>query len=737
MAFHGSVPQYHLEEKLIESHHTFDGSSLPALTCFTCDTQTTMSRQSFSNQSELITIIKRCRVHAEEKSARALIVINMTPENWLQQFAQDIELPFIEASNATDRADRITSLLGTEQTQLIHQLAQRFDAGLFAAITGTIKAGGALIIGLPPGSGGHLYKRFHKILSVLSRRHSDTVLTAHYVPPHAQPRVKQSIIPLEQLERLAKPATSRITHAAKQEQDQLFEIACDYFNQHRRACILITGRRGRGKSMLMARLANWLDDKQLRYSLTAASQSGVSTIYQHCPSAKRAFVSADNASSAITDRLLVDEAGSLSLATLKRLLGTYEQVVFSTTVEGYENAGRAFDIRFAPKIRASYSHVLDLHPSEPWRWTKFDPLEQLVDQLLLTDQASLTNELTYPTRGATDSICTASTNSNSTCKEQSSASMAATTAAGRSLPVTHSTPRQIEQAELADDELKLLKLFTLLRDTHYQTTTQDLEHLLDSPDIQIWVIEKGQEIIATALLTLEGEIDSTLHEAIVSKKRRLPHQLLPQLLAQTANAHEALNARYARVIRISVAQSMRRTGVASNLIRYIETHLSDEQDGVSAMGASFASDSASTAFWVANDYTEYHRGFKRNPRTGKQAVAMIKALESTVDEIIDRAVQIHSDNCLVRRQLEYSPTSPTASAAFDSVHNAAMEPINYDNALLQRFAANQRSLNDTLGSLDRIAKRHGFSLHNVPENRKHYETSLRESIATLLLADGS
>jgi len=681
-----------------------------------------MSRRSFSNHLELMSIARHCCSQAAERSMRAVVVIELTSESCLVQLAQSYALPFIEASNSIDRSDRIASLLGTEQPMLVHQLAARFDTGLFAALSGTIKAGGALIVGLPPDSPSHSYQRFHKILMVLQHRYPAMVVTARYLPNDNE----QPERPSNSLDQLHKTAAPRVSLAAREEQDRLFDKACNYLTRHQHACILITGRRGRGKSMLLARLANWLDGKRLGYTLTAASQSGVTTIYQHCSSAKRAFVSADNASSATTHTLLVDEAGSLPLATLGKLLAAYQQVVLSTTLEGYENAGRAFDIRFAPQIRKSHAQVLDLHPVEPWRWGRLDPLEQLVDQLLLTDQANLTNNLAYSTHPAT--VLT-----NKTPQLAGVATAAIEKPRSQTMPAV---PRKIEQAELAADEYRLHSLFTLFRNTHYQTSTQDLEHLLDSPSIDIWTMENGHKIIAAVLLTYEGKIEDNLQEAIVSKKRRLTHQLLPQLLAQSANTAVALKAHYARVIRISVAQTMRRRGLASQLIQHIESQLGHQENGAQTMGASFAADPASIAFWQSNGYTEFHRGFKRNPRTGKQAVAMIKTWDSTVDSVVVHARQIHADNSLIRHQLEHTPVGRAIRATPEGNHAAATAPRHYDHSLLVRFSANERSLNDTLGSLDRFVRRHGFALYNhAGAHRKSYEASLRDAVAKLLLAD--
>ncbi|MFK7857024.1 MAG: GNAT family N-acetyltransferase [Granulosicoccus sp.] len=688
-----------------------------------------MSRRSFSNHKELMAIVNQCREKAAHSAVRAFIVIELVPDSWLLSFSQDNSIPFIKSGSATDRSDRISAILGGEHECLIHSLSERFDLGLFAALAGTIRAGGVLIVAVPNTAHNTMRHRLHKIHSLLMQRYPDVFLREHFktTANKAQPSEligtqDQAVVP------------DRITVApiSLAEQDSLYAQSCEFLAQHKKGCILITGRRGRGKSMLVARLANWLHEQQRGYSITAANQSALTTIYQNCPTAREAFVSIET-NKAANRILLIDEAGSLPVATLNHYLKSYDQVVFCTTVEGYEIAGRAFDVRFSAQLLASHKHVLALNAVEPWRWAKDDPLEVLVDQLLLTNQAALTNDL----------VCSVKPEAVSFNTQQP--------ASGDSLVLHHSQKpkklpgigiaRRIDQAELADNEHKLHSLFTLLRTTHYQTSTQDLEHLLDSPAMQIWVVESENAIDAVVLLTLEGGIESDVHEAIVSKKRRLRHHLLPQLLAQSANSPASLSYSFARIIRISVVGAKRRKGVASQLLSFIEAQLRNDKNPPVAMGASFASDCSSIAFWQHNGYVEFHRGFRQNPRTGKKAVAMVKTWDAKIEADVKTAVQIHSDNSHAGDQLSQHPTkdngvsSKTDIAAAQSPESRRSDEARpYDHALLTRFAANQRSMQDTLGPLLRLAKRYDFSLpdHESLQDRKAFERTLRQSVADIL-----
>jgi tRNA(Met) cytidine acetyltransferase len=277
--------------------------------------------------------------------------------------------------------------------------------------------------------------------------------------------------------------------------------------------------------------------------------------------------------------------------------------------------------------------------------------------------------------------------------------------------------RLLDRAALALDEALLRQVYGLLRDTHYQTSAADLSHLLDAPDLQLWVLEEGGQTKAALMLVLEGGIDPCLHEAIVSKQRRLPHQLLPQLLAQSANAAIALAPIYGRVIRIAVAASDRRRGLGSKLLRAVESATTLPTGHASGVGASFASDAISVSFWQRNGYTRFHTGFRSNPRTGKPAIAVIKCKDPALEPVVKIAATIHDDN---QRWLHDDPTEADSQLQ--------------DAQLLQRFIKGQRSVHDTFAALSRLARQQDMLplQHDPATSRRRYEAALREAVKATL-----
>ena len=638
---------------------------------------------------------------------RALILLTSPPDGALSDFAALHQLPFIGAVHVADRADRITEILGSEFDILIHETHDHVDSGLLAALTGTIKAGGVLVLGLPfphpenasTSSLSHFNRRFIRLLSEMVLRFPGKVqwlhgqITSDYLAQMSTLKrlgMRSDTISPEPVSSVTCPSLAWAT--AHQEQDTLLKSACDYLNDHPQGCIAITGRRGRGKSALLGQIANWLNEQNITFAVTAARQSALASLHRHS-TGHCDFLAPPDAHRSGCQVLLVDEASSLPLSLLESFLETHQHVIYCSTVEGYENTGRAFAVRFIQLLKKRFAHALTLQPSAPWRWDAGDPLEYLIDTLLMggNDKA--------------DHTLLPVSERNPVTSQTGSATVARSSPPGQHI-------RLLDRAALALDEAMLRQVYGLLRDTHYQTSATDLSHMLDAPDLQLWVLEEGGQAKAALMLVLEGGIDPCLHEAIVSKQRRLPHQLLPQLLAQSANEAKALMAIVGRVIRIAVAEPDRRRGLGSQLLHIVESATMTPEGHASGLGASFASDTVSVAFWQRNGYTRFHTGFRSNPRTGKPAVAVIKSHDPVLGSVMQLAVNIHDDN------LRWIHGDPQES------HYPGQ-----DVELLRRFIKGQRSVHDTFAALSRLARQHNLPLqHKSPISRRRYEAILREAV---------
>ncbi len=668
-----------------------------------------MSRQIVSNRGDLAQIIDNRFTTDCRNPHRVLIVIEMAPPLWLETFAHSAQIKFIPADTLADRADQISALLGQEHEILAHAVNEPMDAGLLAALAGTLTHGGTLVLALPQQAEkfdstgrvedfntSHFSERFKKLLYKAEHNHPEQIVLVQ-----VSEDASASTMPMPAAHKTTdNKFTPNPAKSASEEQDRLLKEAYDHLTNSDRACVSIVGKRGRGKTSLLARIANRIHASAGTYSVTALNKTALTSFHRQTDhSSTRYFQTAAAIPLKDNQVVLVDEAANLPIQVLHELLLKHDKLVFCTTVEGYESAGRAFQTRFSKQLREAFDSPLYLSPAHPWRWRKNDPIENFIDRLVLNSSKGGSSNDDIQQQAPYD-------------LEESSVHFV-----------------QIEQSSLASSEELLQNVYGLLRDTHYQTNVKDLQHLLDGPDIQIWALKStnATDIIAVAIVSIEPAIEASLHSAIVDKQRRLPHHLLAQLLAQCANNSLPLSKRLARVTRISVHENFRRIGLGSKLLNAIEHHLlssvnSDER--IDAIGASFTKDPVSVNFWQSNGYKEFHEGFRKNPRTALPSSAVLKSNSDDISTVLQTAIDIHTDNQLWRER--FANSSPYQ-------HDLPEQVPESDLRLLNQFVKGYRSAHDTFAAICRLGiRRHTPLKYESGLSSRAQEKSIRQQVAALL-----
>ncbi|MFK8077501.1 MAG: GNAT family N-acetyltransferase [Granulosicoccus sp.] len=669
-----------------------------------------MSRLIVSNQGDLTRIISNRFTTDSRNPHRMLIVIELAPQLWLENYARSAQIKFISTDALADRADQISALLGQEHDILAHSVNEPMDAGLLAALAGTVTHNGVLLLSLPtspvsPAKGekfgnsmtSHFGARLSKLLTAAEKDHPVQIVLVRV----SEDRANSTPSPITVVQTTNSKHTSHHTTLAAQEQDQLLSQAYCHLTKSGRACISIVGKRGRGKTSLLARIANRIHASSGSYCITALNKTALGSFHQQTNHESTIHFQTPTAIPRRENQVvLVDEAANLPARVLHELLREHDKIVFCTTVEGYENAGRAFQNRFSKQLQEAFESPLFLKPVHPWRWREHDPLEQFIDHLVLNSPAQNESEEQID-------------------REDPPA-----------LEAQDVQLIQITQSSLVSSERLLENVYGLLRDTHYQTNVKDLQHLLDGSDIQIWALRLADatDIIAVAVVSIEPSIDSSLHSAIVDKQRRLPHHLLAQLLAQCANNSLPLSKQLARITRISVRENFRRMGLGSKLLNAIEHQLlsspnSDER--VDAIGASFAKDPVSVNFWQSNGYKEFHEGFRKNPRTALPSSAVLRSNNDDMNTVLQTAIDIHDDNQLWRKQF--------ADSSQYQQETLPEQVSDSDLRLLNQFIKGCRSAHDTFAAICRLGIRRNTSLkYDSKLSSRSQEKSIRQQVAAWL-----
>ncbi|MFC2992750.1 tRNA(Met) cytidine acetyltransferase TmcA [Halomonas tibetensis] len=511
---------------------------------------------------------------------------------------------------------RARTRLGGEQDLLVVDAVSPgagFDPDAFGALAGTLRAGGLLVLMTPPDWGERPDADYARLAEYPFRPEQ---LTSRYLARLAGllgaasevirwPVGDEPLLPL--LPALARSPVPPFGDADCLTADQA-EAVVRLVRQRRRRPLVITADRGRGKSAALGiACARLLAAGEAEILVTAPRPAAVESLFQRiaslCPAGQRQglafvlnerqvrFVAPDELTRLAREgaiggagaRLLVDEAAAIPAALLGEWLTAFPRIAFATTVHGYEGSGRGFAVRFLERLTREAPQWQGIHLSEPIRWAADDPLERLVDCLLLLDAEPLP------------------------------ASSSVSTVWQRILP-----------DELADDEHRLRALFGLLVQAHYRTTPGDLRRLLDGPGVGIGALVSDKTPVGVVLTGDEGGFDLELAERVARGERRPRGHLMAQSLAAHAGCREALTARLRRVVRIAVSASHRRGGLGRRLIEAEVVRASHE--GIDLLGASFGAEPGLIAFWRSLGFVTLRLGLTRETATGEHALMMARPL---------------------------------------------------------------------------------------------------------------
>lgn len=498
-----------------------------------------------------------------------------------------------------------------------------FDPEALGALAGTITAGGLLVLITAQEWGGSADPDYARIAD-----HpwlwSD--LSCHYLARLArQLQASSQVVHWDADQALHLPRLPLRKSGGKETADneclttdQAYAVK-QLIGLKRRRPLVITADRGRGKSAALGiACARLLTRKAQRVVLTAPRLSAVESVFERvaalCPDGRRAapgyfvlaqgseliFLPPDGLTEQVNAQqqggdgsyLMVDEAAAIPAALLGQWLAAFPRIAFATTVHGYEGSGRGFALRFRATLDRLTPQWKALTLNAPIRWNSGDPLEALVNQLLLL-------KAPLPLAQSDDSEV---------------------------------TTQVVDRGWLAQQDAGLEKLFGLLVQSHYRTSPNDLRQLLDGPGTQLRTIEQAGEPQAVLVTREEGGFEPALANQVARGERRPQGHLLAQSLATHAGSRKALTARWRRVVRIATHPERRRQGLGKTLLQ--EDMVAAKQQGVALYGATFGAEASLLRFWLALGFTPVRLGMTRETSTGEFAVMVAKALNPEGEAVL-------------------------------------------------------------------------------------------------------
>lgn len=561
----------------------------------------------------------------------------------------------------------LSRVLGTTLDFAVVDAHDGFNPNAFGQICGTVRGGGILFLLTPPADqwpdyadpeyaslcvepylpsdlNGHF---LHYLTSVLEKsdqllRWSEAGIDWPQMPCASQ---REPVVP---------PCLSR-------DQARAVDLILAQ-TQQRKAALVLTADRGRGKSAALGIAAATMLKQGKRVVLTAPSRAAVVSVYERvqalAPERVNAlmFASPDELlrQPVMADLLLIDEAAAIPTPMLVRLLDCCARVVFATTLHGYEGNGQGFALRFRQQLQQQRPDAAEYRLETPIRWAGPDPLECICNRLLLLD----------------------------------------VDAAVPPVPDSSLALVRIDQARLSQDSGLLRSLFALLLLAHYRTTPGDLRILLDSPNLEIYALMQDGQPLACALVAVEGGLPADLADAIWEGRRRPRGHLLPQTLIAQEGWREVAPWLAWRIMRIAVHPTIQQQGLGARLLSDLARMAEDAR--VDYLGASFAASESLLAFWQHSGYCPVRLGEQRDPVAGTHALLVIRPVGHHLDAWLVRAQQWYCQSVLRRLPAALSDLEPERLAPL-LAH--ARQPAVADKDTLERligFARAQRTLESSL-----------------------------------------
>ncbi|MEH8022099.1 GNAT family N-acetyltransferase [Rheinheimera metallidurans] len=526
----------------------------------------------------------------------------------------DINTLYWIGDAAPDNAINLSSkqnyqLLGSECDALIINAFSGFPADLIAASMGCVKAGGIWLLLCPPLTQWQAQPNpAHK--NVLPYPLDAKLHVGQFLPFWLQQLAQQNIVMLQnnedtqQLNWPALPEPEQITAPyITGEQQQAVMAILRVVSGHRRRPLVITADRGRGKSAALGIAAAQLASAGKTIVITApspaAAQTALSHFQQLCNAedySRLQFVAFDQllSSNLDTDLLLIDEAAAIPTPVLQQLVARYSRIVFATTEHGYEGTGRGFQLRFQQHLDAHCPGWKKLHLQQPIRYQTADPLEQLSFNSFLLKHAD--NDVSY------DSTQPVSVNSYSNNDWQT-------------------------QPEL------LQQVFSLLSLAHYQTQVKDLAALLDNPHLRVITLQQHSQLLACALISIEGNLESELCTHIYHAERRVQGHLLAQSLAFHLAQPQLATLPLWRVMRITVQPVLQRQKLGSVLLQHI--YQQAKLANIAYLGTSFGLTTELLHFWHQAKYQPIRLGQSSDKASAEYSILMLRAVKGSTDKVTE------------------------------------------------------------------------------------------------------
>ena len=575
----------------------------------------------------------------------------------------------VNVSSSSKRAE-IEQYLGTQCTVLIINCFDGFNPDIFCALCGTVQSPGIIVLMTPhadqwpdyadpdylslcsyPFTHKDINGRYIKYIThkLKNFEPSESIICLSEQQSQLHESINNSRSKLNQL--FSDPASNYTKEMVfSRQHKQIIKSIKDLLDHRVSGVLILSGKRGRGKSSILGIALNMYaknNNNPINVSVVSQTRSNVQPLLKQFSEAKLADTTHELSRQSLClsysppdefikshknlDLLIIDEAASIPLPQLYKILDTYPDVILSTTTDGYEGTGMGFSSKLNTFLAQRNAPITKINLTQSLRWSENDAIEQLLDStfMLKNVDASKIN-IDHKELKLTE------------------------------LEVQSFEIQKLDRDNLITNPILISQLFTLLSSAHYRTTPDDLRFLLDAPDIELWVVQLNGEIIAAMMTAREGGLPEGLHEDIWLGKRRLRGHLLPQCLSAQCGFIQASRPHYKRILRIAVYPHYQKLGIGSKLVNQAfdqDIKLTD----IDYYGVSFGFETKLFKFWNSLGFFCVKLGYRKNARSGSQSLIMLKPCS---EEYSTLSKNVHKR---YRDEIGYLSTHPELTHQSDNV----------------------------------------------------------------------
>jgi tRNA(Met) cytidine acetyltransferase len=302
------------------------------------------------------------------------------------------------------------------------------------------------------------------------------------------------------------------------------------------------------------------------------------------------------------DILFVDEAAGIGILFLYQFVNKYRKVVFSSTIHGYEGAGRSFSVRFLKYLNSLIGiKIYKYNMIEPIRYGEGDPIEKwLYDTLLLDSEPDEINE--------------------------------------EDKELIKNKETRFYKIPLKDwfynDDPKLKNFVGIYILAHYQNKPNDIAMLADAPHHDAFILGlKNGKIVNGIQVAYEGGIDDEIIERMLIDYKPKGN-IIPDIIVKHYRLKEFAKLKGLRVIRIATTPEIQGMGLGSISLQELTEW--GKKNNYDWLGSSFGVTYELLNFWQKNRFVLVHLSPEKNKVSGEYSGIVLKPLNEETEKIVKK-----------------------------------------------------------------------------------------------------